>query len=421
MGTREQGSEAYGRFGLSRFLQDTLDVSEGSAGDMLQRLLRASRLYLGMDIAFISRFEDGDRVFRYVDQAEGHDLLKVGCGDPLEESYCQRVVDGRLPELIEDAQTLEEAQELPATGELGVRAHVSTPIRLSDGSIFGTFCCFSFQSDHSLNARDREILHTFAEVAAGIIQPDVERAKEEAASRSRIENLLEADQLNMVWQPIMDLENERMVGVETLARFPKGPHNGPPGWFQEAADVGLAEALETTAVRKGLEALPDLPADQYIACNATAAAVLDGGLVDLLEQMPLERIVLEITEHDVVEDYEALEAALAPLRKKGLRLAVDDAGAGYASFRHILSLRPDIIKLDMSLTRDIDSDIGRRSLAAALVSFCEEIGSKLVAEGVETVEERNALRELGVGRAQGYYLYRPKPREELRSIIEMEQ
>ncbi|MCO6058006.1 EAL domain-containing protein [Pseudomonas sp. MOB-449] len=125
------------------------------------------------------------------------------------------------------------------------------------------------------------------------------------------------------------------------------------------------------------------------------------------------QIVLEITEHDVVADYEGLSAGLAPLRSLGIRLAVDDAGAGYASFRHILMLKPDIIKLDGSLTQNIDSDPTRRALAVALIQFAAETGSKIVAEGVETLSELNILRDLNVNKAQGFLLGRPMPIEAL--------
>ena len=102
-------------------------------------------------------------------------------------------------------------------------------------------------------------------------------------------------------------------------------------------------------------------------------------------------------------------AALKPLRRRGLRLAVDDAGAGYASFRHILSLAPDVIKLDMSITRNVHTDRSRRALARAVISFAAETDSKVVAEGVETIDELSVLRELSVSKAQGYFIGKPAP------------
>jgi EAL domain-containing protein (putative c-di-GMP-specific phosphodiesterase class I) len=124
--------------------------------------------------------------------------------------------------------------------------------------------------------------------------------------------------------------------------------------------------------------------------------------------MPPERLVIEITEHAIVHDYRAIGNALAPIRKAGAQLAVDDAGAGYASFRHILHLHPEIIKLDMSLTRDVDTDTRRQALAAALTEFARRVGSRIVAEGVETAGELDMLRSIGPMFGQGYLFAKPQ-------------
>lgn len=417
MNRTSKPAAGHSSYGISDLLHETFDFSEGSTGSILNRMLKAARVHLGMEVAFISQFEDNKRVFRYVDDESSLNLIKVGASDPLDESYCKRVVDGRLPELIQNAQELAEACALPVTRELGVGAHISTPIRLSDGSVFGTFCCFSFRADRSLNARDLDLIHVFAEIAGELVEKDVKAARLDGEKRQRISRLLDDDNFSMVWQPIMGIASGAIAGVEALARFPREPHLDPSGWFSEAASVGLGNSLEIRAMEKGLAALDELPEDCYVACNASAQALIEGRGTDMLRAYPLKRVVLEITEHDVVNDYPALLEALAPLRNNGIRIAVDDAGAGYASFRHIIQLKPDVIKLDMSLTRDIDRDIPRRSLALSMVQFSREIGSKLVAEGVETREELNTLADLGVELAQGYFLHRPKSMEELRQLL----
>lgn len=127
----------------------------------------------------------------------------------------------------------------------------------------------------------------------------------------------------------------------------------------------------------------------------------------------LHRIILEITEHDAVEFYGPLTDVLEPLRKQGLRVAVDDAGAGYSSFHHILQLGSELIKLDMVLTRGIDPDLSRRALASALVWFARGIGSELVAEGVETARELRTLRDLGVKIVHGHLMAWPAPPAEI--------
>jgi EAL domain-containing protein (putative c-di-GMP-specific phosphodiesterase class I) len=120
-----------------------------------------------------------------------------------------------------------------------------------------------------------------------------------------------------------------------------------------------------------------------------------------------ERLVVEITEHEPVEDYDALARSLQPLRDLGVRIAIDDAGAGYASLRHTLALAPDMVKVDISLTRSIDIDRGRRAIASALISFADEMDMTIIAEGIETEAELATLLDLGVRYGQGYHLAEP--------------
>lgn len=192
----------------------------------------------------------------------------------------------------------------------------------------------------------------------------------------------------------------------------------PDKWFLEAADAGLGALLELAVIRMALSALSSLPADAYLAVNASPEAILSPDFEGVLDGLPVERIVLEITEHAHVEDYDRLREGLKALRKRGLRLAVDDAGAGYSSLRHILHLQPDLIKLDMTLTRNIDLDPARRALAAALVRFAKETGSQIIAEGVETASELAALRALGIENAQGYFLGRPASLDDATGLFE---
>jgi EAL domain-containing protein (putative c-di-GMP-specific phosphodiesterase class I) len=396
---------------LSKFSQHTDKTSLATAGQMVPVLLRALRTHFQMDAAFVSRFEDGHRVFTYVDEAPQTQLLRPGDSDPLEESYCQRVVDGRLPQVIQDAQDLPAARELPVTAALPVGAHLSVPIRLQDGSVYGTLCCFSFRGNRGLTDAHGGLMGVLADLVSGFVEREQHAFREQIAKRSLIASVLHDDALSMVYQPIKTIENGNVVGFEALARFSMTPARSPDVWFREAAEVGLGRALELRAIEKALVASHTLPADVYVSCNVSAEVAMEHDLLLLLEHVPLNRVLLEITEHSSVADYEEFRSRLAPLRQRGLRLAVDDAGAGYASFRHILSLQPDVIKLDISLTRDIDAHAGRRALAAAFIGFAQETGCRLVAEGVETAAELATLRALGVHEAQGYFIGRPAPLE----------
>lgn len=234
-------------------------------------------------------------------------------------------------------------------------------------------------------------------------------AASELESRiDRVRHVLDHSEITMVFQPIVDLASSQMVGVEALARFPTTPNLSPDKWFDEAARLGLGADLEMLAVRAAVGQIDTLPPGAYMAVNVSPSTAIDTSLAGVVSSAG-RRIVLELTEHAAVDEYDQLIDALQPLRSLGVRVAVDDAGSGYASLRHILRLRPDIIKLDIDLTRGIDTDPARRALATALVGFANEIGATVVAEGIETALELETLRQLQVRMGQGYYLARPGP------------
>lgn len=229
--------------------------------------------------------------------------------------------------------------------------------------------------------------------------------------RARIEAVLTDLSFSIAFQPIYDLSTRPVAGAEALARFPVAT---PDVWFSEAASVGLGAELELAAVEAALAAAAGLPDDIYISVNLSPESCLDPRLSRLAcQSLPApRRIVLELTERTAVPDYQALQEALAPLRRSGIRLAVDDAGAGFASMRHILQLAPDFIKLDREIIAGIDTDNGQRALGAAMTEFAVRIGSRVVAEGIETEGELTVVTSLGIPEGQGYFLGRPSDRPE---------
>lgn len=411
-GSQFEGSE------LSAVMQRAIQIAPGTAMTLLPDLLRAIRLHLNMEVGFLSEFKNHHRIFRYVSDDGEHQFIRPGDTQLLEDTYCLRVVKGLIPSIIPDAQQLEAVQDLRATSELNIGAHLSIPIYLDDGHLYGTLCCFSTQPDETLTQRDLDFMSVIGDLVGRIVQYETVHLQEIETKRDQINEVIRSGAMTSVWQPIVDLETDRVIGVEALARFRTTPYRSPDLWFRQAAEVDRFVDLERNALNEGLKILPALPAGIRIGCNMSGVAVLDSGVRDYLASQNLERIVLEITEHDVIEDYKQLTETLEPLREKGLMLAIDDFGAGYATFRDIVYLHPDIIKLDISLVRGLGSNKTAQSIIRAMIAFAEENRRSLVAEGVETEDELRALRSLGVQRAQGYLLHKPLDRSVLLEILE---
>ncbi|MBD1553904.1 EAL domain-containing protein [Pseudomonas typographi] len=372
----------------------------------IDRVLQALRQHLNMDVAFISQFREQDRVFTHVD-SEGPGPLKAGDCLPMKTGYCQKVVAGELPQLIPDTAVFPVAMAIPETLSLPIGAHMSVPIHLSDGRLYGTLCCFAYKADHSLTDRDLQMMKVFAELISERLESDLRGLSERLRKHRFISDALVGSRMSIVYQPIFDVENGRLCGWECLSRFSGEPSRSPDLWFKEATEAGLGRQMEVRAIETALVGLASLPVDSYLALNCSPQMFLGDGLAELFEPYPADRLVLEVTEHAIVADYASLVQAMAPLRKRGLRIAIDDAGAGYASMRHIIKLNPDIIKLDMSLTQGIDHDPQRRALASALIAFARETGCGIVAEGVECVAELEMLKHLGADKVQGFLLGRP--------------
>jgi EAL domain-containing protein (putative c-di-GMP-specific phosphodiesterase class I) len=239
------------------------------------------------------------------------------------------------------------------------------------------------------------------------------RADEQAMLRAQVttqvRDMIASGGPDMVVQPVVELATAVTVGYEALARFRAVPQRPPNLWFADAAAVGLGTDLEVLAARSALALVAGLAPGQYLAINVSPATLVTHAFRALAFQSPLHQVVFEITEHEPVDDYDVVTALSNELRGRGARVAVDDAGAGYASLQHILKLEPDIIKLDIEFVRHIDTDQIKTALAGALASFAQQIGATITAEGIETADELRRLQELGVTHGQGYYLGRPAP------------
>jgi diguanylate cyclase (GGDEF)-like protein len=235
--------------------------------------------------------------------------------------------------------------------------------------------------------------------------------------REQVLGVLADASFRTVFQPVVDLRSGHVVALEALARFDAEPARRPDAWLALAERHGLRVTLEHALVRTAVQTFAGVvPEPICLGVNVSPAALLHPAFAATLEGLPVDRVWVEITDHAQVEDYEELAESLAPLRGQGLQVAVDDSGHGLGSLHQVARLAPSAIKLNRSLTRNVDRDPTKHALADALVSVGSHLGARVVAEGLETEGELHALRSLGAGLGQGYLLARPAPIEECRLV-----
>ena len=246
----------------------------------------------------------------------------------------------------------------------------------------------------------------FGVVSAALMGPLLADHWRQAETRSQLEAIIADRAFKPVFQPVVQLRTREVVGFEALTRFHDGMR--PDLRFEEAEKAGMSIRLETACIREQLEVATWLPAGAWVSLNVSPA--LAGAIIPLIAV--LERadrdVVLEITEHVQIADYRKLVGALDLVRSHA-RLAVDDAGAGYAGLRHILELRPHFVKLDISLVHNVDTDAARQAMVAGMAHFARNAGCELIAEGIETEEELLELIRLGISLGQGYLFGKPGP------------
>jgi len=253
-------------------------------------------------------------------------------------------------------------------------------------------------------------LGEYAAVTAALLGPQLAGGSERSELRAVISAAINDRTFTPVYQPIVELESRMAVGYEALTRFHDGV--GPLQHFADGEAAGLGLELELATLRAAMAGATSLPSNCWVSFNmspTTILAVAGGALSGHLDG---RHLVVELTERLAVEDYAAIRSALLSMGD-GVSLAIDDAGAGFSSLRHIIELSPRFVKLDLRLVRGVDLDAARQALIAGMVHFANETGCVLVAEGIETEAERRALRRLSVSFGQGYLLGRPAPAEVL--------
>ena len=382
-----------------------MDRDRPQAERQLAGLLAAARQKLGLSVAFLSRVDDTTRTVEHADSALPG--FRAGWSGPRDGSHCAAVLDGRLPRLVTDAREHPEAVRLQPADLPQIRSHVSVPVVLSDGSVYGTFCTFGVATDPEVGPHHLALVEVLAEAAALVVEPQVLRERQEAVIADRLAPVLGGAGPTVVLQPIVDLRTGARTGAEALSRFPVEWNRTPDAVFAEAHTIGQGDRLELLALGRAASLLEQVSG--YVSMNVSARTLLTPQCGELFARLPLDRIVLELSEHEQVEDYVSLRAALTPLRAAGMRLAIDDVGAGFSSLRHIVVTEPDVLKMDRSIVSGVDSDPILAKLAQSLVEFAHSFDICVIAEGVETAEEHTVLQALGVDGGQGWLFGRPGP------------
>ncbi len=224
--------------------------------------------------------------------------------------------------------------------------------------------------------------------------------------------MIETRAFNVVYQPIVDIRRpggeHRTVGYEALSRFVNG---SPPAWFSAASKAGLRVGLELAAIRSAIAGFQTAPKNAYLALNSSVETLCSPFLFDSLDGIAPNRVVLELPEDTLTESYERTKVHIDRLVSWGYRMAMDDLARGRIDLWYLVRLRPSIIKVDLSMIRDIDVDPSKQSLVNGLRLLGDVLRAEVVAEGIEREGELEHLQQLGVQFGQGYLLGRPGPLE----------
>jgi EAL domain-containing protein (putative c-di-GMP-specific phosphodiesterase class I) len=295
--------------------------------------------------------------------------------------------------------------------DLGIHSIACAPVR-HNGRLIGLLVADAKGSVEEVAVAEAlPALVEFADLAGALIGRDVAERTEAGRGRDHVSGIIAHRAFGPVFQPIVDLRRDEVVGYEALTRFTDG--SDPEILFAEAAAAGLGAELETATLEAALAASEALPESAWLNLNASPEFIIAGEPLRTLLAGNRRRLVLvEVTEHTAIADYPAFRAAMDALGPK-VEFAVDDAGVGFASLRHILELRPAFVKLDRWLIAGLESDEARQAMIVGLSHFARATGCRLIAEGIETDRELAVLRALTIDLGQGYLLGRPLPIDDI--------
>ena len=250
------------------------------------------------------------------------------------------------------------------------------------------------------------------------------RVRERARLGAELHDALNAGQIKPYFQPVIDLSANEIVGFEALARW-EHPERGviqPDTFIPIIENMGLLDELMSEILREGGKASIDWPADTSLSVNISPSQLRDPWfsvrLIALLASIgfPPRRLIVEVTENAIIDDIEQAAATFQALQAAGIRVALDDFGKGYSSLAHLRQLKFNHLKIDASFVRSMDCSKGQK-IVSAVAALGKALGLPVTAEGVETPEAAQALREIGCDHAQGYFFGRPVPAADAAELL----
>lgn len=371
----------------------------------IQQLLTRLRSSLGVDAVFVCEVRDGVQVFREVVSDRALPFAR-GTAQAVSGSYCELVLTGELEVLVPDARNDPRTRDLVATTAADIGCYLGVPVTLSDGRTIGTLCGFSSLPGPERSETDVAVLKACAVAVADLVQHEYDLAVGRGSQAAQLDAVLAAGGPDIEYQPVVGLSGQPLLFHEALSRFGRWGLGGPETWFTAARTIGCGPALERAAVRC---AVASRPADAPVSVNLSPQALVQPETLELLLSLPPGSIGWVEVVEEAVGDHSRLVAALAEVRRAGIGVALDDAGAGSANLHHLATLDLDVIKIDKAIVLPVCDSRRHRDLVVAVVGFGGSIGAQVVAEGVERPEQVAVLVDLGVAYGQGWHLGGPVP------------
>lgn len=384
----------------------TAEVSTPAAGPLdatahgfLSTLLGSVRGQLDMDAIYLSVF-DGDEQVVIAIAGDG-ERVGIAEGDriPLAQTYCLRMALGELDQLLPDTAAEPAVAHLPATHG-GIACYVGVPVHLPSGHLLGSLCGAHGEARPDLTPETVEVLATFGRAMGdqlsqrGVLDRSLLRAT------TRVADVLGAPtSVAVSFQPVVELATGAITRYQALAEFGDGRPGGL--WLADAARVGLLTDLELLIARRALDQLDELPDGRSVTIAMSPETVVSGHLAELFADVDLGRVVVAISQQANIDGYDAIRSVLAPLRQRGLRLRISDAGAGYGSLRHIRRLRPAVIAAHHSLVAVGDRTPAQQAALRQLAELARELDAQLVADDVDGADTLRWAAEAGFTHARG--------------------